>query len=788
MGLPGYDFREPAGYFQSPNKAPEAVQSRRCRFRRWLTPLLGNEAPPLCRVCRRRQIDFRPLMKEPPSAPRELVDNDDLYILEKHNAVHIDGFSWMKAKAARSECSLCELLYWSFNTARIMEARMSGPTPVPDIFNVTLRPRWDWLMLRDGRKGRLVHRYQAFVQFQPFEVEVLFDIRYESRPRFWTCRRGRCNSPSTFDTDVFKGWLERCDTSHIHAMVPTKLVSRMESIMSRGLFRVINTSTGFVKTLTTHANFVALSYVWGPAADQADYKPLENRPLSAHAPTIRDAAVLAGSLGFDWLWVDRICIDQTSESEKAVLIPYMKDIFAAAELTIAAACGDGAQSGLLGSPETPREAEKPLVSISSISLLPASLPLERYLDKSSWGKRGWTFEEYIFSKRLLFIFNTKVLFKCGLEFYHDELRGRHLMGPNLEGPDRGIFGDRRVGYTADLHMRIRHQPSNPAGLLDMETFMNTLEEYSQRALTYRSDKIAAFAGVILASVDGPMDEVSEQALLKHGHPLRFFEILLTWEHGTLGQWAPIPTKPFAPTWSWASASNNVTFYPVRNRLVSDPVPWFQYSLLLNNDILALPTDNNSIAKLTGSQLPNNLIANQPWMGTLSDELSVGYEPKSVGVCPAYNPLPLPELHMVTFLFDARLIYRERERSSMLPTQLMIPKDSTDIDAADLKWRTKLQYMSFDWSIHPRHQHRYFPEGVGSSIQPPETFAIITGRTYRYRPDDPLYYSLFIMLLGRTEKRNTYNRVGMCRIDNVKVGGFKELIATGEPRWQYIRIA
>ncbi|KAI1369109.1 heterokaryon incompatibility protein-domain-containing protein [Xylaria arbuscula] len=783
MDIP--QFREPAGFFfLQPNKAPEAAQSHWRKFRRWLTPLLGHEKTPLCRACRRRKLDFRPLLKSPPGSPRGIIYNADLNVLERQNAVQIHGFSWQKAEAARSECSLCELLHWSAIQAMPPELDF-----LPDIepFTVTLQPRWDWSKLRDSQKGRLIHQSQIFIQFKPWEKEVLFDIRYEGKPRFRTSRWERCRSPMTFDINAMKHWLKCCDTTHNHPAAPARLTSRMQSIMRRGLFRVINTSTGFIETLHFHAKFVALSYVWGPAPDQANSQPLGSRPLSAHPPTIRDAAVLSSSLGFEWLWVDRVCIDQTNESEKLVLIPYMKDIFAAAELTIVAACGDSAQSGLLGSIESPREIEKPLVSISSVAILPASLPLKSCLEKSIWAERGWTFEEYIFSKRLLFIFKTKALFNCGSECYQDELRGRSVVGRNPYGPDRGIFGEHMADYTSDLHAMIRHKPSNPAELLDVRTFIDVIAKYSGRALTYESDRIAAFAGVILASIDGSMDDSSEQALLKHGHPLRFFEVLLTWEHweGVL-EWSPLPKIAFAPTWSWASASKQVRFSSIRNRLVSDPNPWFRYTSLLENDILALPTGNNSIAGLTGLQLPGDLITDQSWKRRLSNQLSLCNEAK-LGTNPlAYNSVEVPKLHIITFMFDARLVC-PKKTSCITPEQVMVPKDSTYVDSADLRWKDEFYYMSSNWSVHPELEHHYYPKEINQNAPPPGTFAIITGRTYRYKPDTTLYYSLFIMLLGRTEQRNTYTRAGICRIDNVKAGSFRDLVATGEPRWEYIRI-
>ncbi len=713
-------------------------------------------------------------MEKPPGPLREIVDNDDLETLENKHAVRINGFLFQAAKAARSECALCKLLFWSAYSTNQEDCLLNMPCVV------ILRPRYDWLRL-DRRRGKLIHLYQVCVQFQPIENEILFDMTYVSRCR--PIRKGRAMLPATFDIKLLSYWLQQCDKKHSHPVVPATLGTRMQSIISRGLFRVINTSTGSVETLTSPSSFVALSYVWGPATDESNYQPLESKPISAHAPTIRDAAVLASSLGFEWLWVDRVCIDQTNENEKAILIPYMKDIYAAAELTIAAACGDSAQSGLLGSAETPRKAERPLVLVSSVALLPVSLSLRSLLEKSVWGGRGWTFEEYVFSRRLLLVFDSEVLFTCGAYTFRESM-GRNLMVVNEDEVERAIYGQGVPCHTSQLHTGLQGKPDNAAEVLNVNEFLRAVEEYTARNLTLQSDRVAAFAGVIIAAMKSPMDEVSEQALLTHGHPLRFFEVLLTWEQGTFrGEPSPLPDKPFVPSWSWAASAKGVYYCGIRNRLLYDRNCWFQFNILPDNNILALPTNDNSIARLTGLPLPDGLIADQPWANSPSDGLPLGYEARSSTGSPAHGSLALPKLHMVTLVFDARFVYWEWDKKHVL-----LPVGSTETTDG-YEWRDGCEYMGFHgWSIHPELEPRYSPEEIGSRPQPFETFAIITGRTYSRPPNNRVWHDLYIMLLDPAGQHDTYTRAGFCRVDCVEGSHFAGVIKKGRPRWQYIRIA
>ncbi|KAI0376121.1 heterokaryon incompatibility protein-domain-containing protein [Hypomontagnella monticulosa] len=94
--------------------------------------------------------------------------------------------------------------------------------------------------------------------------------------------------------------------------------------------------------------YVALSYVWGP-------------PSGDWPPTILDAVEVTKRMGEKYLWVDRLCIDQSNPQEKQMLISKMDMIYAGAEFTIVAASGD-ARTGLPGINTTPRQ-QQPQVSL-----------------------------------------------------------------------------------------------------------------------------------------------------------------------------------------------------------------------------------------------------------------------------------------------------------------------------------------------------------------------------------------------------------------------------------------
>jgi hypothetical protein len=98
--------------------------------------------------------------------------------------------------------------------------------------------------------------------------------------------------------------------------------------------------------LTTEAipwseKYAALSYVWGRDSTET------------WLPTINDAVKVTKMMELKYLWVDRVCIDQSNDEEKKYFCSRMDAIYEGAEFTIVNAAGD-AHTGLPGIDSTPR--------------------------------------------------------------------------------------------------------------------------------------------------------------------------------------------------------------------------------------------------------------------------------------------------------------------------------------------------------------------------------------------------------------------------------------------------
>ncbi|PKS08774.1 hypothetical protein jhhlp_004827 [Lomentospora prolificans] len=144
----------------------------------------------------------------------------------------------------------------------------------------------------------------------------------------------------TIDPLLAGYWRYICRTSHLACCAPKK----PPGATLRG-FRVINCVKNPIRVedIPWGEKYVALSYVWGDSTEK-------------WPQTLKDAVMLTKMMGERYLWVDRLCIDQSEPDEKMYLISKMDAIYAGAEFTIVNAAGD-ARTGLPGVWKTPRKVQ-----------------------------------------------------------------------------------------------------------------------------------------------------------------------------------------------------------------------------------------------------------------------------------------------------------------------------------------------------------------------------------------------------------------------------------------------
>ncbi|KAK0645458.1 heterokaryon incompatibility protein-domain-containing protein [Cercophora newfieldiana] len=279
-----------------------------------------------------------------------------------------------------------------------------------------------------------------------------------------------------------QGWLEQCrDKAHeCCAFQPTRLAA----LPGLKVLRLIDVRSHRLQLLETIGcpPYVSLSYVWGlvptPKLTKANRLALMQlggiAALEGSLPrTIGDAILLVRHLGFQYLWVDSLCLLQDDPDDLQRGVNVMDQIYELAQLTIVAACGRDANSGLPGLRPGIREKQIQLVELQGAHL-GIYYDLDSLMQQSHYQTRAWTLQEYLLSRRRLCFVDNKVFFHCRCSEYSE--RFFDSLEPqrpgNLSGP---------------LHTALEKK--------DLEGYGALVYHYSRRAITNNSDALRAMAGL-----------------------------------------------------------------------------------------------------------------------------------------------------------------------------------------------------------------------------------------------------------------------------------------------------
>jgi len=347
--------------------------------------------------------------------------------------------------------------------------------------------------------------------------------------------------------------------------------------------------------------YAALSYVWGATGKHALNLHKRNaaslgasllgqdRPV---ARTIMDAIAVTRRLGLSYLWADSLCIVQKSEFDpsdddaaaREAQISQMHSIYGNAELTLVAASGGDAESGLLspreimpetqiactvlpGPSPTPSPTSAP-TSTPPVGFNPSSqsinilAPIAYPATYSTWDTRAWTLQEKLLSKRLL-VFSPGgfVTFHCRRGTLREDMPASHAGAaagppkiPWLELPERGSIAylpSARKEWDGTLQIQ---------RAAFFEEYAKLVGQYSSREMTDSRDSLNAVAGLlrVLESMAVPpslsgVGQGEELGLGRtlHGLPERFLELALLWQPPAV-EGAYLTRKPhrMLPSWSW----------------------------------------------------------------------------------------------------------------------------------------------------------------------------------------------------------------------------------------------
>ena len=317
--------------------------------------------------------------------------------------------------------------------------------------------------------------------------------------------------------------------------------------------------------LSPEVQYATLSHCWGTAVQftltKANLKALRKRiPLEDLSKTFQQACFLARRFGFDYLWIDSLCIMQDDDYDWQIESSTMASVYGCSTLNIAASY---ARDGTVGCfvKRNPEDVVPCQVYIGEqgheqqFVCIPAEF-YRRGLLGTSLGQRAWAFQERFLAPRTLYFSEFQIFWGC------QQLEACESF-PN--------------GMPPAVRMDIKFRPhdsgnANNPTMHDLLTdrrgiWSDTVLSYSIGLLTRREDKLVAISGVARL-----MQQINESKYLA-GMWRENLEWQLLWSaNSEPKEWqAKLNTKmmssPYrAPSWSWASTDG------VIRQLFPDPTP------------------------------------------------------------------------------------------------------------------------------------------------------------------------------------------------------------------------
>jgi hypothetical protein len=381
------------------------------------------------------------------------------------------------------------------------------------------------------------------------------------------------SSPCTYRK--IREWVANCVSEHKecrqhprelsdHSTPPTRVIDVGSIKDSVAHPRLVNTNS-------TSVSYVALSHRW------AESKPLKTTldNLRSHqeelpndiAPTFRDAIEVTRQLGFQYLWIDSLCIIQDDAEDWRRESRIMGDIFSGASVTIAAVDSvdkNGTDHGILLRQPDPLAVtirlpfdRKPLSALSekifgvndgvyvwkykwlarkdstddaiyehnTITLRPRIISLHQRVKRSQWYKRAWVLQERLLAHRIIYFMKEKVYWSCFSKTHEQE------------------GGDPTGAIRSSLFSISKQSLS--------QRWRTTVSEYVNCHISLNSDRLVAIEGIsrILGTCSsikvhaGILDEETAESLLWYT------------EHGPLEKFSDF----HAPSWTWASLDGIISF-------------------------------------------------------------------------------------------------------------------------------------------------------------------------------------------------------------------------------------
>ncbi|KAE8453902.1 hypothetical protein EG329_007678 [Mollisiaceae sp. DMI_Dod_QoI] len=295
------------------------------------------------------------------------------------------------------------------------------------------------------------------------------------------------------DFKTVDGWLQTCLKDHPNCN------QNPNSILPTRVINVGSTIPFLQATQGQRGAWVTLSHCWGTDAPlttttQTLRRHSQGIPLENLPPTFKDAIEITRRLGFQYIWIDSLCILQDSRSDWLAESSTMREVYRNAAFNISADASPSPSSGIFASANSRRSLNDAVIKLpfrSSKDHITGEVSFHRDVfpsqTKLPLQERAWVLQESTFSPRRIRYLASGIQWTC------ETIRSAYEEDPILE---------RIIGHRTDPHS-IFQMPRVQADDAEAQTRRNEilawwyerLRDYLGRQITFLTDRLPAIAGV-----------------------------------------------------------------------------------------------------------------------------------------------------------------------------------------------------------------------------------------------------------------------------------------------------
>ncbi|RGP74677.1 heterokaryon incompatibility [Fusarium sporotrichioides] len=460
--------------------------------------------------------------------------------------------------SASNGCSICAMI------ADALDHRESDPRSSNQGFGRQVGPKSDAVRLQPAMSGVDLHCMPVFCGELDTIIEV-FRINDSLISAFENDYQMDTNTGSSSAMVTARKWIRICQENHSECQ-EAHINRQRKDIMPRRLLQV-GTSDTHVRIVSVKDTvpYCALSYCWG-AKDFFITKRdnlaqnMSGIPMASFPAIMQDAVSVVRSLGYEYIWIDALCIIQDDEQDWIHEAAIMGDVYSNAELTISTLVSSDCHTGLF-QPRSVRVAYPVPLDVwqpkigrqanTSQVLVPEWLQG----DMKTHGhvhSRGWTLQEQLLSTRILYFGGGMLHFECLHDYVVEanpggEIRRRFNHDDELE--KRRDTKNALQGVVTTRNTRpFRIHEKTPS----FELWKQQVEEFTRRSLTKASDRLPAFNAISksLSRAIGcnPLCGIWDGEKLLES---------LCWKTKNR---LPTPTSsPGIPSWTWIAGTGEISF-------------------------------------------------------------------------------------------------------------------------------------------------------------------------------------------------------------------------------------